>query len=71
MVVQRSQRLLIIAVDASVEDNLALAQAESCVAVVRGVPSELQARAFAEGWGLPYVYVETWDEAVPDPEQLT
>jgi hypothetical protein len=67
-IVQRSQRLLIIAIDASIEDNLALAQAESCVAVVRGVPSELQARAVEEAWEFPRVYIETWEEVVPDPD---
>jgi len=65
--VQRSQRLLLIAVGTEISDYFDMAKTEDCCAIIRGVPSDLQERAIAESWTFPRVVVETWDEEVPDP----
>jgi len=64
--VQRSQRLLLIAVGTEITDYFDMAKTENCCAIIRGVPSELQARAIAESWTFPRVVIETWNEEVPD-----
>ena len=69
--VQRSQRLLLIAVGTEISDYFDMAKTENCCAIIRGVPSELQARAIAESWTFPRVIIETWDEEVPDAPSPT
>lgn len=69
--VQRSQRLLLIAKNTEIVDYYGMAEAENCCAIIRGVPSELQARAIAESWTFPRVVIETWNEEVPDAPSPT
>lgn len=64
-----SQNILIIPADAIVEDFIAMAQANNCVGILRGVPASLMAQAEAEGWVLPYVYAEPIPEPVT-PDQV-
>lgn len=66
-IIERSQRILLIAPGTSVTDYISLAESENCCAIIRGIPSEAQERAIAEAWTFPRVYVETWNEEVHDP----
>lgn len=58
-----TQNILIIPADAVVEDYIAMAQANACVGILRGVPASLMALAEEEGWILPHIYAEP----IPDP----
>lgn len=66
-IIERSQRILLIAPGTNVADYISMAEAENCCAIIRGIPPEVQERAIAEAWTFPRVYVETWNEEVPDP----
>lgn len=65
-IIERSQRILLIAPGTNASDYISMAETENCCAIIRGVPSEVQERAIAEAWTFPRVYVETWNEEVPD-----
>jgi hypothetical protein len=65
-IIERSQRILLIAPGTDVGDYISMAKTEDCCAIIRGIPSEVQERAIAEAWTFPRVYVETWNEEVPD-----
>ena len=60
-----TQNILIISADAVVADDIAMAQQNNCVGILRGVPANLVAQAEAEGWILPHIYAE------PIPEPVT
>ena len=63
----KSQRILVVDKSLSEDEAIALTTEHDCVAVFRGVPGFLLGRATEEGWTLPYVFTDTWEE--PDPEQ--
>jgi hypothetical protein len=61
----RSQKFLIIADDYSTVLAEEIAKENGCVAYFAGIPARLMHIATIEGWILPHVYTETWDD--PDP----
>lgn len=63
----KSQCILVVERGTDPAASLQLAEAMDCVAVLGGVPSFLADRADAEGWVLPHVLVEEWEEQDPEP----
>lgn len=62
----KSQRILIADRSLSMDEAIAQSTALDCVAIFHGIPQFLRARAEEEGWTLPYVFTDSWEE--PDPE---
>jgi hypothetical protein len=64
--ITRSQNIMII--DENTEDTDAdvTTRGLSCCAYLRGIPPCLAAIAEAEGWTLPHVITETWEEEIPE-----
>lgn len=58
----KTQRILV--VDGTLSDAEAsqLSNEHECVAVFKGLPGFLRGQAEAEGWVLPHVFVEQWEE---------
>lgn len=64
--VTRSQNIMII--DENAEDSYAdtTTRSLSCCAYIRGIPPVFAAIAEAEGWTLPHIFTETWEEEIPE-----
>jgi hypothetical protein len=63
--VTRSQSIMIVEADSTDVDAESLARSSACCAYIKGIPPFYAAQAQAEGWFLPYIIVETWEEEVP------
>jgi hypothetical protein len=64
--VTRTQDIMII--DENAEDVVAETTTRSflCQAYLRGIPPCLATTAEEEGWTLPHVITETWEEEIPE-----
>jgi len=64
--VTRTQDIMII--DENTEGVVAetTARSFSCQAYLRGIPPCLATIAEEEGWTLPHVITETWEEEIPE-----
>ena len=64
--VTRTQDIMIIDESSEDVDAETAARSFSCQAYLRGIPPCLAALAEAEGWTLPHVITETWEEEIPE-----
>ena len=62
----RSQKILIVAADYSDDLAVKLTKENGCVAYITGIPASLIHIAVTEGWILPHVHTETWEEQDPE-----
>jgi hypothetical protein len=60
------QKLLIVEAGHLNSKSEEIARANGCVAYFTGIPISLMHQATTEGWVLPHIYTESWED--PDPE---
>ena len=58
-----TQRWMVAAWESTTDQNLAFCQSEDCVGWFSGIPPFLREQAEEEGWVLPVVWVETFEDA--------
>lgn len=63
--VTKSQNIMIVEADSSDAEAESLARSASCCAYIKGIPPIFRTQAEQEGWFLPYIIVESWEEEVP------
>lgn len=64
--ITRSQNIMIIDENAEDIDAETTTRSFSCQAYLRGIPPVFAAIAEAEGWTLPHIFTETWEEEIPE-----